>query len=629
MQVYAACKTDATQCCLFTCRCKMPPLVTRGASFDIVVAVGGLVTTAVGMVWTYEQPSISVISPTTLTPQGRAAGVMGSLGPTSATWITIAGVNFGALQGTVSITPRILTCTNWTHHSIVCEAPPGVLSINVVRVITAAGQASVPAVAAQLSYTPPVVEAVGWVNGSADYTPLITGTPGERLLAIAGSSFAVPPLAVSVWLVRGGAAVDLAPPWVDLPPMASESAPGGSARLRCPVAAASANSTSVFCTVPPGSGVGWRVIVVNHDAPVDEPVVEPGADGRLSTLRWRSSAPSTASFSYHAPTLTAVSIKTGARIVGAPAAGGFVVHVIGTNFSPWAPVVTVGSLPCVVVPGSNNHTSLLCIAPPRQVDAGDDVTVTVDGQVTAATQLAYDPPLIIEVTPSIVDASETPGSPRPSIVLRGINFGLRYREGVSLNHSVAIGGRPCDAIMWMSDVQLVCTLRPDISFAVGTYNVTVVVARVSAVPFPVAASCPVGMHGLRGFPCQACPTGATCQGRESDPVAKPGYYPLQRAEFVTCVPPDACMGGVTAGDVSGGDAASQGCKRNYAGMRCALCSSTAYRFKGACRACPNTAWVLFLLFGVAILAAVLAGIYLSKKRINLAGMSVGVVRVSL
>jgi hypothetical protein len=86
------------------------------------------------------------------------------------------------------------------------------------------------------------------------------------------------------------------------------------------------------------------------------------------------------------------------------------------------------------------------------------------------------------------------------------------------------------------------------------------------------------------------------------------------------------VGGVTAAEVATNSSAHNGgCSRNYAGVRCAECSATAYRLKGRCASCPNTAWLLFLLFSVAILVAVVGAVYLSKKRINMAGLSVGVV----
>lgn len=52
------------------------------------------------------------------------------------------------------------------------------------------------------------------------------------------------------------------------------------------------------------------------------------------------------------------------------------------------------------------------------------------------------------------------------------------------------------------------------------------------------------------------------------------------------------------------------------------------RLNGNCKACPNTAWLLFLGFFLALGVAVSVAIYLSRKRVNLAGLSIGVVRVS-
>ena len=113
-------------------------------------------------------------------------------------------------------------------------------------------------------------------------------------------------------------------------------------------------------------------------------------------------------------------------------------------------------------------------------------------------------------------------------------------------------------------------------------------------------------------------------------MALPGFFTAARAEFVECDPADACNGGVTAlqlmTDPVG--AARAACSSNYAGSKCASCSSTAYRLKSTCHPCPNTAWLLFLLFSLAIMALVAIAVYLSKKKINLAGLSIGVVRVA-
>ena len=45
-----------------------------------------------------------------------------------------------------------------------------------------------------------------------------------------------------------------------------------------------------------------------------------------------------------------------------------------------------------------------------------------------------------------------------------------------------------------------------------------------------------------------------------------------------------------------------------------------------CVPCPNTAWLLFLIFALALIALVAISVYLSKKRLNLAVLGIGVVR---
>ena len=50
------------------------------------------------------------------------------------------------------------------------------------------------------------------------------------------------------------------------------------------------------------------------------------------------------------------------------------------------------------------------------------------------------------------------------------------------------------------------------------------------------------------------------------------------------------------------------------------------RLAGECRKCPNTAWLLFLMFSLALLALVGLSVFLSKKRLNLAAMGIGIVR---
>ena len=51
-----------------------------------------------------------------------------------------------------------------------------------------------------------------------------------------------------------------------------------------------------------------------------------------------------------------------------------------------------------------------------------------------------------------------------------------------------------------------------------------------------------------------------------------------------------------------------------------------YRSKGYCKPCPNSAWLLFVLFAVVLVVLVALSVYLSKKRLNLAILGIGVVR---
>ncbi len=55
-----------------------------------------------------------------------------------------------------------------------------------------------------------------------------------------------------------------------------------------------------------------------------------------------------------------------------------------------------------------------------------------------------------------------------------------------------------------------------------------------------------------------------------------------------------------------------------------MCRLGSYRLKSECKSCPNTAWLLFLMFALVIVTAVAIAVFLSKKKINFAGLSIGV-----
>ena len=64
-----------------------------------------------------------------------------------------------------------------------------------------------------------------------------------------------------------------------------------------------------------------------------------------------------------------------------------------------------------------------------------------------------------------------------------------------------------------------------------------------------------------------------------------------------------------------------------AGDRRTLLHGVAVCRKGdICKKCPNTAWLLFLMFALVLIALVAVSVYLSKKRLSLAILGIGVVR---
>ncbi len=56
-----------------------------------------------------------------------------------------------------------------------------------------------------------------------------------------------------------------------------------------------------------------------------------------------------------------------------------------------------------------------------------------------------------------------------------------------------------------------------------------------------------------------------------------------------------------------------------------LSPSLTVRLKTKCHGCPDTAWLLFLLFAIGLVVLVALSVYLSKKRLNLSVLGIGVV----
>ena len=103
------------------------PVPAGATTGSVVVTVGGVASNAVPFTVVAPAPSITSLSPT--------SGVVG-------TTVTITGANFGATQGTSTVTfnGTVSTPTSWAASSIVVPVPTGATTGNVV--VTVGGLAS-------------------------------------------------------------------------------------------------------------------------------------------------------------------------------------------------------------------------------------------------------------------------------------------------------------------------------------------------------------------------------------------------------------------------------------------------------------------------------------------------------
>jgi hypothetical protein len=185
---------------------------------------------------------------------------------------------------------------------------------------------------------------------------------------------------------------------------------------------------------------------------------------------------------------------------------------------------------------------------------------------------------------------------------------------------------------------------------VGVVNATNALAQYSD-PLYVSLSCPRGYYGHEGevsptllemFPCfcrasyrrlcavrfhfcylcyssmeqicTVCPVEASCAGGFADPIALPGYYQEGRSTFAPCIPAEACPGG----------SGTNQCAIGYEDVPCSVCSIGYYRLALSCVKCPSLAWLYIAGFAFAIVLFMFLGVWLNRRRINLAALGIGV-----
>jgi hypothetical protein len=378
-------------------KCTLPP--GMGASLSVVLTTFDGVAGNTNVVFSFDKPSISSITPSSYYTQGSIP-------------ITLAGASFGG-TGVARVGGALCVTITWTHTQITCTLPAGSGSQSPVTVTTASqvntayyfvyyapvvidvqptsatsgtgvyltltgtsfGTSSngvvrvngIPCTSTSAQYTDirilcalPAgtgykVAVVVNVNGQSSssspkvftYTPAITGisstskpTQGTTTLTLTGTSFAssIPLTSVKV------------------------------AGANCTVTGSTA--TQILCTLPAGQGTSQLVALT--------------VDGLIAP---------TSTLSYDAPTLTLVSPTNG------PTGGSYFITLTGTNFGTSAKV-TVGLVDCPISVTGRNHTQIICT-----VGAGSGqsnpvvVTVPVDGQQSNSLGFNYNPPSITGINP--------------------------------------------------------------------------------------------------------------------------------------------------------------------------------------------------------------------------------------
>lgn len=471
--------------------------------------------------------------------------------PTGGGMLLIEGNNLGKDSDDGSVTVQGLDCVPhgvWNHTHIQCLAPAG--GTPSAAVVVSVSQVDV-AQPGTIEYLAPVVDFI---------FPDTCSSAGGVPVTIYGSNLAVPGAVALPYVTVGITSCGLIEPY---------------------------NETLIRCVAPVGSTARAVVHVSNGE---------------------RESLQEDVRLSYDPPLVTGVYTSA-----GRPVSGGFEVEVTGTSLGA-TPRVRIGGEECVLVDGSlsANHSSLVCVAPPRPEVLGREVPLLVSWATLSSQPLpfSYDAPAIDRVVPNVLDAREG-----GAIRLYGRNFGNVWdRDGlfVSLgSDSTGNDTRQCNDLVWLGDSELSCSVGGDLR--VSSRSLSVSAFTMVSESVTLRAVCSARYYGKDGEYCQPCPLGATCAGGEADPIAAAGFYRKRRDVFVGCRPLEACIGGE---DIP--------CANGYEEFACASCASGYYRLEQRCHECPEMAWMLLAGFGTG--ALFLGGLIaiLARRRVELTALSIGI-----
>eukprot|EP00808_Paulinella_micropora_P020578 g61239.t1 len=302
------------------------------------------------------------------------------------TLVTLTGSNFGPSVGNVYIGGQacISSPSQWTDARLVCQNAPGQGKLLLVEVV-AKGQSCT--LCGEFSFDPPSLTSLVPTSGP---------TTGQNTLVILGSNLGLNPSVLDIQIIH---------------PSTNEK------RACVPISARHLNAS---CIMPVFTGKAAEV-----------KVVVAGSD-RANPLY----------YSYEAPVLTQVtgcskvSSSNALATANCDVVGTDTITIIGQNFGDVtlsAGSVKVKGLDCENIVLTVSHTKIVCKVPANPLGGFDvNVSVTVDGQMTASPLLSYAGPEILVNTLRNIDAASPSvgdiviGDPMSTerIEFQGSNLGL-------------------------------------------------------------------------------------------------------------------------------------------------------------------------------------------------------------
>ena len=283
--------------------CTLPPGDGQSQNLIMTVTTGQSVQYSNIQLFNYDPPTVTSFQ----SPSGTTSG-FSTLG---GQYITIYGTNFGPNAPTVNIGSGACTpVISHTDSSVICTVPAGQGS-NLDIAVSASGQSALLSTYTRnlFTYNSPTVTAVAYTSNV---------TAGGQLITLTGSNFGTTGSSASATITIGGATCSN-------------------------VAVSSIGSTyTATCTAPAYSGSTLPVQI------------------RVSGLSSNTSTSPT--FTYAAPSITAISPTTGNTL------GGVVLTINGTNFGPStvSGAVLVGGQICTSINGGWSDTQIQCTLPQGQ-----------------------------------------------------------------------------------------------------------------------------------------------------------------------------------------------------------------------------------------------------------------------